>query len=554
MAIELMDQYIDDVLTEKRITSHYERMAVERHIQDLQRDDIEFREDKARRALNWFKILKHSKGKWAGSSFELQPFQAFITGCIFGWYKNGSRRFQTAYIEQPRKNGKTTWAAAIGEYLFDPLGDGEPGAEVYTVATKKDQAKLSHDEATRMVKSSPHLRNRISIQRDNLSVKESGSIFRPLGSDADTMDGLNIHGAIVDELHAHKNRKVWDVIETATGSRTNPLQLAITTAGFDKHSICWEQHEYTEKILDGVIEDDSYFGIIYTIDEGDDWTNEEAWEKANPNLGISVSIDDMRKLAARASEIPTQLNAFLRLKLNVWTESETRWIKADTWAACVMDYGEEELRGRQCFAGLDLATTTDIAALSLVFPPEHEGEPYKILNRYFIPRENMEQRVHRDRVPYDVWVREGWIVATEGNVIDYRAIMHEVDRVAQLFDIREVAFDRWGAPNFVQQLQDLGGDDWVVSFGQGYASMSPASKEFEKLVLSENVSHNGDPVFAWMVANTVIEQDPAGNIKPSKAKSSEKIDGVVAAIMATDRAIRQFDGESVYETRGLITL
>lgn len=553
--LQAVEQYVEDVLSGKRPANAYEIGAVKRHVADLERDDITFDEDRAARVLRFFEFLKHSKGKWAGDTFTLEPWQAFIAAVLFGWIRDdGSRRFRTAYIEVPRKNGKTTFAAGLGLYLF--FADGEAGAEVYAAATKKDQARIAHGEAVRMVKSSPGLHKRIRTYRDNLHVLDTSSKFEPLGADADTMDGLNVHGAIVDELHAHKNRNVWDVLETATGSRSQPLILAITTAGFDKHSICREQHDYTEKILDGVVNDDAFFGIIYTIDEDDDYNDETTWIKANPNLGISVSMDDMRTLAARAVQIPTQLNAFLRLKLNVWTESETRWIKADTWAACSGDYTEDELRGRQCYAGLDLATTTDVAALVLVFPPEREDEPYRIIGRYFVPRDNMQSRVERDRVPYDVWHRDGWMIATEGNVIDYRAVMHEVDRLAQLYDIKEVAFDRWGAPNFVQQLQELGGDDWVVSFGQGYASMSPASKEFEKLVLSGEIEHRSDPVLSWMVANVVIEQDPAGNIKPSKAKSTEKIDGVVAAIMATDRALRarEVDESSIYDKRGVIVI
>lgn len=554
MPIESVDTYILDVVSGDRPANRLEIGAVKRHIADLDRDDIYFDGARAERALSFFRLLKHSKGKWAGDVFELSGWQAFIIASLFGWMRlDGTRRYRTAYIEVPRKNGKSTLAAGIGLYLF--WGDGEPGAEVYTAATKRDQAKITHGEATRMVKASPGLRQRIRIHKDNLHTVETSCKFEPLGRDADSLDGLNVSGAIVDELHAHKTRDLWDVLETATGSREQPLILAITTAGFDKHSICREQHDYTEKILDGVVQDDSFFGIVYTIDEGDEWEDENTWIKANPNLGVSVSLDDMRTLAIRAKEIPSQLNAFLRLKLNVWTESETRWIKADTWADCTGDYAEEDLRGRQCYAGLDLATTTDIAALALVFPPEKDGEPYRVINRYWIPRDNMQRRVHNDRVPYDVWVRDEWLTATEGNVIDYRHIMHEIDRLAQIYDIKEVAFDRWGAPNFVQQLQELGGDDWVVSFGQGYASMSPASKEFEKLVLSRMIEHRDDPVLTWMVANTVIEQDPAGNIKPSKAKSIEKIDGVVATIMATDRALRNREEEaSVYESRGLLVL
>jgi len=547
-------EYMQAVLSGGRMASKFERRAVERHEADLLRDDIYFDESEVEKVGCFFKMLRHSIGAWAGHPFILSPWQAFIVANLFGWKrKDGTRRFRTAYIEVPRKNGKTTLAAGIGLYLF--FADGEQRAHVYSAATTRDQAKIAHDEATNMVKNSPGLIEYIGIHKNNLHVKEAGSKFEPLSADYNTLDGLNVHGAIIDELHAHRTRNLWDVLETATGSRRQPLILAITTAGFDKHSICREQHDYTERVLDKTVQDDSFFGIIYTIDEGDDWREYTSWVKANPNLGVSVSADDMAMLANRAGSISSQLNSFLRLKLNIWTESEQRWILAEDWSKCFAEYSEEDLKGRVCYAGLDLATTTDVAALALVFPPESENEPYKVIHRYWIPQDNMKRRVERDRVPYDVWVRDGWLIATEGNVIDYKSIMHEIDRLAQLYDIREVAFDRWGAPNFVQQLQELGGDDWVARFGQGYASMSPASKEFEKLVLSRGFAHRGDPVLAWMVANTVIEHDPAENIKPSKKKSSEKIDGVVAAIMATDRALRVAgDIESVYETRGILTL
>lgn len=550
------DRYIDGVVGERIPVNRWVRLAVERHLRDLEDGEdrgLWFDANAADLAINFFRFCKHSKGEWAGQTVELEDWQAFKTAMIFGWKRdNGARRFRTVYIEEPRKNGKSTWAAGIGLYLL--VADGEPGAEIYTAATKRDQARIVHSEATRMVKASPALRKRVRVFKDNLHIEGTASKYEPVGRDADSLDGLNVQGAIVDELHAHKTRDLWDILDTATGSRRQPLLLAITTAGFDRQSICWEQHEYTEKVLDGIIEDDSFFGLIYSMDEGDDWEDEAVWYKANPNLGTSKKLEDMRRQALKAKETPSALNAFLRLHLNMWTQAETRWLSPDSWVACGHAVDADGLRGRTCYGGLDLSSTTDISAFVLVFPPEQDGDTYKILPRFFIPEAAMRERSRRDRVPYDAWVREGYITATPGNVIDYGFILAQIDEDAQRYDLKEIAFDRWGATKIVQELQDLGGEDFVVQFGQGFASMSAPMKELEKLVLSKQLAHGNNPVLGWMASNIVARQDPAGNIKPDKEKSTEKIDGIVALIMGLDRATRHTDTGSVYESRGVLVI
>jgi len=551
--------YISGVMGGAIPSCHWARRAVERHLDDLENGDgrgLVFDEEAAAHAISFFAFLRHSKGEWAGSPLVLEGWQQFIQAMLFGWMKVGKdggllRRFRVAYIEVPRKNGKTTMAAGDGLYLFD--ADGEPGAEVYTAATKRDQARIAHAEATRMVKASPFLRRHIQVFRDNLSIPARACKFEPLGRDADSMDGLNVHGAIIDELHAHKNREVYDVLDTATGSRRQPLIMSITTAGFDRHSVCFGLHDYTQKVLDRVVEDDSHFGIIYSIDEGDDWADEQTWAKANPNLGVSVKIEDLRRKAVKAKAMPSALNAFQRLHLNVWTQAESRWMSPDAWGACGLPVPEDGLRGRTCYMGLDLSSTTDISALVLVFPPEGADDPFSVVCRFWIPEESMRERSNRDRVPYDVWVRQGYMMATPGNVIDYDFILAEIDDLAQRYDIGELAFDRWGATKLIQDIQEQG--QTVVQFGQGFASMSGPMKELEKLVLSKKIAHGNNPVLTWMANNLVATQDPAGNVKPDKARSTEKIDGMVALIMGLDRAIRkEGSGRSVYEERGLIEL
>lgn len=531
-----------------------QRLACDRHLNDLQHArerGLRFDVELADRAIRFFGFLRHSKGEWAGQSFDLAEWQAFIVGSLFGWLReDGLRRFRTAYVEVPRKNGKSTLLSGIGLYLL--IADDEPGAEIYTAATKRDQARITHGEAARMVKASPFLRNRIGAFRDNLHVEATHSKFEPLGADSDTMDGLNIHGAIIDELHAHKTSGVVDVLDTATGARRQPLIVEITTAGWDRQSICWQHHEYTRQIVEGLIEDDSWFGFIAAADADDDWTDERTWQKANPNYSVSVKPDDLRRKALKAQQMPAAQNSFKRLHLNIWTEQADRWMTIEAWDKCAGALDPDMLIGRECYAGLDLASTTDIAALVLVFPSDDDPTIYDVLCYFWVPAETVLQRTRSGSVPYATWVDQGLIFATEGNVIDYRAIMATLDELAQLYDIREVAYDRWGATELIQTLQDEGLE--VVPFGQGFVSMSPPTKSLMTMVLSERIRHSNNPVLRWMAGNMVVREDPAGNLKPDKSKSTEKIDGMVALIMGLDRAERHENGSSVYEERDLLVI
>jgi phage terminase large subunit-like protein len=423
------------------------------------------------------------------------------------------RRFRTAYCAVPRKNGKSTLSAGVALYLL--VADGEQGAEIYSAATTRDQARIVFDEAKRMVGSSPALKRRIQVLINNLNVEASASRFMPLSSDASSMDGLNVHGAIIDELHAHKTRHVVDVLETATGARRQPLLFEITTAGYDRHSICFEHHDYAIKLLEGTLQDDSWFAFIAAADENDDWTDPEVWRKANPSFGISVKADDLARKAEKAIALPGAQNAFRRMHLNEWTEQAERWIDMAAWDACNGPVDLERLRGRTCFGGLDLSTTTDM------------------LSRYFVPEENLRKRAERDRVPYDLWTRQGFIEATPGNVVDYGAIEQRILADSGLFQVKEIAYDPWNATHIALRLQDEGAA--MVEFRQGFRSMAAPTRELEKLIVSKKLAHGGNPVTRWMAANVAVAQDPAGNLKPAKDKSTERIDGIVAAIMAIGR-------------------
>ena len=560
--------YAWDIRQGKITACEWVKLAVKRYFNDLKAAETKkfpyyFDRDAAISAIKFFDFLRHSKGEWAGQVFRFEDWESFIVWNLFGWRnkKTGFRRFRTSFLEVARKNGKTTLAAGIGNYMFD--GDGEQGSEVYAFANKLDQAKIVHSEASRMIKSSPMLRNRIGIHVNNLHNLETNSKFEPLGRDYSSMDGLNTHCGIGDEVHAMKTREIYDIIDTSTGARTQSLIFLITTAGFNKQSICFELHDYTQKILECTIIDDEFFGIIYTLDEGDDWQDEKNWIKSNPNIGISAKWDDLRRKAKRAVSVPSAMNSFLRLHLNIWTESETRWISADVWNACDYPVEPDGLRGRELYGGLDLSSNKDLSAFALVCPPLTADDRYQVIMRFWIPQDNIVERVRRDRVPYDVWVRLGYITATAGNVIDYKEILHEIDELAQKYDIREIAFDRWGATKVIQDLQDMGFEKpadnkgaarHLIDFGQGYKSMSPPTKELENLILQKKIAHGGNPVLAWMASNVVIQEDPAGNIKPDKAKSTEKIDGVVALVMALDRALKEDIFESIYKTKEVFAI
>lgn len=511
-----------------------------------------FDEAAADRAVHFFeRFLKHHKGKWAGAPFQLLDWQRDrVIRPLFGWKRrDGRRRFRTAYIEVPRKNGKSTLAAGIALYLL--FADGEFGAEIYSAAADRDQAAIVFDTAKTMVEMSPALRKRCEIYKRSIVVPKTRSVYRVLSAEAYTKHGINAHGIIFDELHAQPTRDLWDTLTTSTGAREQPLVVAITTAGYDRQSICWEQHEYARQVLEGVIDDPSFLAVVYAADEGDDWRDPKVWAKANPSLGVTVKLEYLRREAERAAQVPAYQNAFRRLHLNQWTQQETRWLDLAAWDACDGPVDPKALEGRECYAGLDLASVADVAALVLVFPPQGD-ELYQVLPFFWIPEENMMERSRRDRVPYDAWVRDGLIRATEGNVIDYRQIIADIEALGERFHIREIAFDRWGAFQVQQQLEGAGFT--MVAFGQGFKSMSPPTKELLKLVLARKLAHGGHPVLRWMADNMVVDQDPAGNVKPNKAKSREKIDGMVALIMALDRAIRHQQPGSVYERRGILVV
>ena len=507
-------------------------------------------------AVNFIQCLKHTKGTWAGQPFELIDWQERIIRDLFGTLKpNGYRQFTTAYIEIPKKQGKSELAAAVALLLC--CGDGEERAEVYGCAADRQQASIVFEVAADMVRMCPSLNKRVKIlaSQKRLIYLPTNSFYQVLSADAYSKHGFNVSGVIFDELHTQPNRKLFDVMTKGSGdARTQPLYFLITTAGTDTHSICYETHQKAKDILEGRKIDPTFYPVIYGAEESEDWSDPKVWKKANPSLGITVSIDKVKDAFNSAKQNPGEENAFRQLRLNQWVKQSIRWMPMDKWDACAYPVSEEELEGRICYGGLDLSSTTDITAFVLVFPPLDEEDKYQVLSYFWIPEENLELRVRRDHVPYDVWERQGFLLTTEGNVVHYGFIEKFIEQLGERFHIREIAFDRWGAVQMVQNLEGMGFT--VVPFGQGFKDMSPPTKELMKLTLEQRIAHGGQPVLRWMMDNIFIKQDPAGNIKPDKEKSTEKIDGVVATVMALDRAIRcgNESGESVYDGRGILLL
>ncbi|MEI4313874.1 terminase TerL endonuclease subunit [Streptococcus suis] len=509
---------------------------------------------KADRAVTFINNLSHTKGKWAGKRFDLLPWQEQIVRDLFGIVKeDGNRQFLTAYIEIPKKNGKSELAAAIALYLL--YADNEASAEVYGAACDRNQASIVFDVAKQMVQMSRPLEKRSKIMGATKRIVNysNAGFYQVLSAETGTKHGLNVSGLVFDEIHAQPNRHLYDVLTKGSGdAREQPLFFIITTAGTDRNSICYELHTKALDILNGRKKDTSFYPVVYGLSDEDDWNDEANWRRANPSLGHTIGIDRVREAYQQALDNPAEENVFKQLRLNMWTSSSVAWIPEHVYAKGNDPIQYESLKGRSCYAGLDLSSTSDITALVLVFPPRFEEENYIVLPYFWLPEDTLELRCRRDHVLYDIWERQGYIKTTEGNVVHYGFIEKFIEELSEIYHIKEIAYDRWNATQMVQNLEGMGLT--MVPFGQGYKDMSPPSKELYKLMMEGKIQHGGHPVLKWMGQNVVMRQDPAGNIKPDKEKSVEKIDGIVALIMGLDRCIRhQTDDGSVYDERGILS-
>lgn len=511
-------------------------------------------QEHAERVRTFFaKWLKPSKGLKAGASFELLPWQwEGVIAPLFGWRRSdGTRRYREAYIEVPKKNGKSTLVAGVGLYLT--IADKEQGAEVYIAAADRGQASIIYDEAAAMVAASSSLKSRCMVTPSSKTIgyPKTTSLLKALSAEAYTKEGINASAVLFDELHAQPTRELWDCLRYSGAARLQPLTISITTAGWDRHSICWERHVYAEKVRDGIIEDWEFLPVIYAAGPDDDWTSPDVWRKANPSLGVTIKEEDMARACKEAREQPAAENAFRRYRLNQWTEQATRWLQLEQWDKCGTAFDVTELEGQTCFAGLDLSSTVDLTALVLYFPDSH-----KALCHFWIPAENARQRELRDRVPYVAWARDNFLTMTPGNVIDYRFIRQHLKEIAARYDVRQIAYDPYNARQLAMQLQEEDGLP-VAEFRQGYLSMNEPTKRLHGMILSGQLQHGGNPILRWMATNAVVNSDPAGNIKLDKSRSREKIDGMVALVMAVGASQMQVvntGAQSVYHNRGIVRL
>lgn len=549
-----IDKYIADVVTGQRITNVYEKLAIDRYLDDLRNGKhrgLKFDKKKALKFLKFSQICKHVEGHLAGENVMLEPWQAFIAWNVFGWYKQVEmygkkqwvRRFNEAYIDIARKNGKTTFAAIIA--LFLAMVDGEAGAQVYTAGTKMEQAKICYEAATDMAKGQQHLAAMVKPRTNALLIPATRSSIKPIPADSKKLDGLNVHGSIVDEYHAHPDSGLWSVLRTGMGARRNPLQFTITTAGFNKQGPCYQYRNVCMDILKGIKKDDSIFTVIFTLDRDDKWDDPAVWEKANPNLEVSVTHDSLKTGYQRAVNDKTYEVEFKTKNLNMWVDAAEVWIPDQTWLNEQELPPIDQMKGKACYAGLDLAASEDFNALVLAFPFDDQDQvKYYIYPFFWIPEAKLQDR--RDSIHYKDWEDSGYLTITKGNLVDDNTIKAEVAEILKDYDLKWLAFDRFKATHgVVQYLSEL--ELPLMEFGQGFVSMDQPTQEIYKMAYQKRLIHGNNPILRWMAGNVVIKMNEAGAIKMDKAKSKDKIDGMVALAMALGVATQPAeDNESIY--------
>lgn len=511
--------------------------------------------------------LRFTTGEWAGKPFRLEPWQEHdIIRPTFGWRRpDGTRRYRRVYVWIPRKNGKSELAAGMALLML--LGDNEDGGEVYSIARDEDQAKIVFLKAGAMVQWSEELAKCLTVLKTSIYCPPLLASFKPLSGTPSGKHGLNMSGLVGDEIHEWPDGRLYTFVHQSTAARRQPLEFLISTAG-KRDSYGWEEWDYCCKIRDGLIDDPETLVVIYAAGPDDDWTDPATWAAANPNLGVSVKLNYLEAECAKARQNPRLENDFKNFHLNLWTSQAVRWLQMEGWDACgfpapkiarrVHDNDRwrhlpELMRHRRCTGGLDLSATTDLTALAWLFAPAEDGEPWVVVPRFFMPEARIEDRVRVDRMPYDRWARKGALFTTPGNVVDYAFVKAQIEADAELFDIGAIGVDPFNAVQLTTELQADGFD--AIFFRQGFLSMSPPSKELERLVVKRELDHGGHPVLRMCAENVAVTRDPAGNIKPAKDKSTGRIDGVVATINALGVALSSPDaGPSVYETRGLLTV
>ena len=590
-------KYINDCINKKINVCRNTYLAVKRHIDDIEKSKNKnypyyFDEKEAERTIIFIQSLVHTKGEWANHKIELEAWEQFIIACIFGWRRkdNKLRRYKKAYIQVSRKNGKTTFASGIGNYCFFCDSPPEAGAEIYYIATKKDQSKIAWSESERQIRKAKALnKEAITYKQTSTIIKknDSASKSKPLGKDSSTEDGLNPHLIIVDEYHAHPDNELLNVLESGMGARRQPLTFIITTAGFDKTSVCFNEYEYAKQILNNLLTNDEYFCIIYEPDDIKDiWVFLSEYKEllklqnadlkqlkkledkinsiifqANPNLNISVKDSYLKSRLQEGLDKPYQRTDILTKNLNIWTQASEVWISSERWLKSYahQDIDMEKLKGRKACIGLDLATTRDIAAYSLCFDSIEDG-PYILLPRFFMPKYNIRQRSKEDKVPYELWAQEGLITLTNGDIIDFDIIEASILNDAKNYEIIEIAYDPWKAIEIVTHLENEGFKMQQIRQSFAVGGLSEGTSLFEKTIDEKKLLHGNNKVLNWMIGCCEVKTDGKDNylpIKPDRRKTYKRIDGVVASIMALHTVIKNHfepSTQSIYETQGLFIL
>lgn len=513
------------------------KLACQRHLNDLKRAKNKsypyyYDAKTAEIRLEFYNLCHHYKGDCAGKPITPELWQCFVQGCVFGWKRKSDhlRRFSEVYEQIGKKNGKSTDAASTALYCMTV--DGESGAEIYSAATSRDQAKIIFDTAKQMVARSPELKQYINVLTNNMNVPASASKFEPVSKEAGTLDGKDVYVGLIDELHAHKTRDVYDILKGGTVARSQPLIWVVTTAGFDVNGICHERYEYAMKVLEGTLEDDTLFAYIAQPDDGDDILDPKNFIKANPNLGVSVKVNDLKIKAKQAKEIPAAYNQFACKHMNMWVSSSVKWMNMDKWNRSGQGI-DVDLSFKRCYVGVDLSAKLDLTSVALVFPLE-DGY-YAVLHHSFIPEATMIEKEHKDNVPYSAWVRKGYLTAIPGEVIEQQWIIEYILSLAKKYNIVEIDYDPWNATEFGQRMENEGFT--CVEVRQGVYTLSEPMKDVERLAIQGKLIHFDDPVLRWAISNVVAVTDSNGNIKPDKSKTTQRIDPAAAMITAHSRAI-----------------
>lgn len=541
---DLATAYAKKVTAGKIIAGKSVILACKRHIADLKKsqaksypyyyDDTEV--ERIRRFAETF--CRHSKGKWAGQPVILSDWQLFFLGCLFGWKRkaDGKRRFKYFYVQVAKKNGKSTLLAVVGIYML--VADGESGAEIYSAATTRDQAKIIFTEAKNMILKSPELKNLLTINNLNISFDAEASFFRPLSADAETLDGLNTHCALIDEMHAHKTSAVYDNLVSSIMSREQPIIGIITTAGLNPQCFCHEQYDYYKNVLAGTVENDETFIYIAELDEGDDWNDETVWVKANPNLNVSVFLNHLQTEYKTAKEMKTKQNSFKCKNLNMWVSDTTSWANMEKYNLCPDKPTIESLSGRKCYIGCDLATRNDLASVAAEFPLGKNSDGkycYAVLQHSFMPEDRVWELSQEHNFNYQQFIDDGYITATPGGIVDFDYIERYIKKLYKEYEVLETCIDPWSASQLEKNLLNEGIK--VVEVRQGFFTLSAPTKDLEGVIFDQRLTHYNDPVLKWAVGNVVTTSDENDNVRPNKKRSRFKIDPAMALIIAHTRAM-----------------